>query len=69
LKKSWIKISLGILAAGTLIGISFAAYVVKSEGMEGLFKRKREAVQKIAPEAMPILDTVEESVMGEKAGK
>jgi TRAP-type C4-dicarboxylate transport system substrate-binding protein len=47
-------------------GLSSAAVIVSREGWDGLFDRKRDAVQKVMPEALPIVDKVEEEVNPEK---
>lgn len=45
-----------------LFGIGSIATIVSQEGLDGLFKRKRTAVKKVMPEALPIADKVEEKV-------
>ncbi len=43
-------------------GIGSIVTIVTQEGLDGLFKRKRAAVEKVMPDALPIADKVEEQV-------
>lgn len=62
-KPRWVLIALSTLIGLAVIGLTFAAVVVREEGLEGLFDRKRKAVERVAPETLPILDKVEDTVI------
>jgi len=55
-------VSLAILACLVCFGLATTASIVSREGVDGLFDRKRKALQGTMPEALPILDRVEERV-------
>ena len=40
---------LAVLAGGLLIGLTITANIVRTEGFEGLWKRKKDAVKTIIP--------------------
>lgn len=46
------------------LGLTTTGNVVSREGLDGLFKRKRDAVRQVMPEALPVVDEVEERVRG-----
>lgn len=43
-----------------MIGLGFGLNIVRTEGWEGVWKRKRDFIDKTHPEAGPILDKAEE---------
>lgn len=55
-------IALTVLGFLLFIGLSSIVVIVSREGIEGLFKRKRDAVERVMPEALPIQDKIEEAV-------
>ncbi len=55
-----------VLALLVLVGVATTATVVRNEGVEGLFRRKRDAVRKVAPETLPIVDEVESRVRSDQ---
>ncbi|MDQ2985843.1 MAG: hypothetical protein M3R13_03870 [Armatimonadota bacterium] len=53
-----------VLGLLLLIGLVSAVTIIRREGLEGLFNRKRAAVKRVAPDALPLLDKVEEQIRG-----
>lgn len=58
-KRSW-TIVLGVVLLLAMIGLGFGLNIVRTEGWEGVWKRKRDFIDKTHPEAGPILDKAEE---------
>lgn len=64
-----VVVLLSILMGLVLIGVTSSVVIVRNEGLEGLFNRKRKAVEAVAPETLPVLDEVEDRVLdGQKEG-
>ena len=55
-------IVLSVLACLLVFGLSIAASIVRTEGLDGLFDRKRDAVKAVAPNAVPVVDEIEQRV-------
>ena len=49
------------------LGFALTASIVSREGVGGVFKRKRAALKRVMPEAIPVLDRIEER--SRKAGR
>ena len=62
--RTWVVILLAILMGLVLFGLTASAIIVRNEGLEGLFNRKRRAVEAVAPETLPVLDEVADRVLG-----
>lgn len=52
------------MACQLLFGLSTAASIVRTEGFDGLFDRKRGTVKALAPNAVPVVDEVEQRFDG-----
>jgi len=55
----WAILAFGLLFI-ILVGIGATVTVVRLEGWDGFFDRKRSAVRQVMPEAVPLVDEVEE---------
>jgi hypothetical protein len=44
------------------IGVSTSVVIIRREGIDGLFRRKRAVVEQVRPEALPIQDKIEKAV-------
>ncbi len=42
-----------------IIGLGFGLNIVRTEGWEGVWKRKRDFIERAHPEASPVLDEAE----------
>lgn len=58
-QRRWIQIVIGVVALLALIGLGATGYLVKKEGWDGLWKRKRQWVEANHPGASPALDEAE----------
>lgn len=63
-RKVWIAIG-GVVLLFAIAGMLFALSIVRNEGWEGLWKRKRSFVESTHPEASPVLEKAEEKMKGE----
>jgi hypothetical protein len=53
--------------AGLLcIAVASVVTIVSSEGVDGLIKRKRDALNQVMPEAVPVLDRIEKDLPKDK---
>ncbi|HSI71887.1 MAG TPA: hypothetical protein VK934_01820 [Fimbriimonas sp.] len=43
-------------------GLTTMMNIIRKEGIEGVFDRKRDAVKQVMPEAVPLVDRIEEQV-------
>ncbi len=64
MKKSWRPwtVLAALVAIAAFIGADFALNVVRREGWQGLWTRKKDFVKTIEPKAGPALDEVEKSL-------
>jgi hypothetical protein len=53
---------MAVVVCLTAIGISISLAIVRNEGFEGLWKRKRNVIEAGRPEARPVLDKLEQGV-------
>jgi hypothetical protein len=60
-RELWIGILIVFLLL-LLICVSSTVVIVRREGIDGLFRRKRAVVERVAPQALPIQDSVEKEV-------
>lgn len=62
--KTYRKVLIAILVAfgcAMLVALPFGVKILREEGMEGVFKRKRAFFNEVAPEATPALDEAEKA--------
>lgn len=62
-KKFWLTL-IALVAGAVILALPFALKVLQDEGFEGVWKRKRANIEKVAPDSAPILDEAERSVKG-----
>jgi hypothetical protein len=58
----------GIVLALAAIGLTISMSIIRKEGIEGLWNRKKDFIKKGHPEAGPILDEAERQVRKTKPG-
>ena len=66
--KPW-SILLTIFLALLSVGLTSVVAIVSREGPEGLFQRKRDAVKRVMPTAVPVVDQVEEQLSTHRPAK
>jgi hypothetical protein len=54
-------IALAIIIFAVIIALPFGAKILREEGMEGVWSRKRANIERVVPDAAPVLDEVEKS--------
>jgi hypothetical protein len=54
--------ALVLVILALLVALPFGARILREEGMEGVWNRKRANIEKFVPDAAPVLDEVEKSV-------
>lgn len=60
-RETWTVVLIALLFA-IFIGLSITGFIVRREGVDGLFRRKRAVVQKVMPRALPLHDKFENEV-------
>jgi len=57
-----LRVALGLFLGLTAVGIVIVLGIVATEGTGGLFNRKRKALEVVMPEAVPVVDEIEQRV-------
>ncbi|MGI8924235.1 MAG: hypothetical protein ACR2HJ_09415 [Fimbriimonadales bacterium] len=60
-KKAW-TVLVGVVLVLALIGLGLGLNIVRTEGWEGVWKRKKDFIRDTHPEAAPMLDEAERRV-------
>ncbi len=61
-KNKWLLGVTAFVFFGVLAGLLIAGEIVRREGFEGLWRRKRNAVETIKPESAPLVDKMEDKL-------
>ncbi len=61
-KRRWIAVVLVVGLAAAFLGLGYSIKVVRTEGFEGLWNRKKRWIESTQPSLKPAVDEVDEAV-------
>ncbi len=60
--KQLLLIVLTVIVFAVMIALPFGVKILREEGFDGIWKRKRANIERVMPEASPVLDKAEKSL-------